>query len=148
MGFSSRHAIATHILLVLDHCEQARVCSDLLAESVNTNPVVIRRLLSRLKEQGLVTVCKGKEGGYSLARNAAEISLWDVFEAVEDPPLFASHSSVPNKECAVGNCIESLLSDLYGRAEDALKISLSAITIRCLADCVCTEPEKQKLPLK
>jgi Rrf2 family protein len=136
MGFSSRHAIATHILLVLGCCPGQRVCSDELAGSVNTNAVVIRRLISRLKEQGLVNVSKGKEGGYSLARDLKEITLWDVFEAVEDPPLFGIHGSPPNQDCAVGHCIENLLADMYGRAEEALKESLSAVTIQCMADCV------------
>ena len=136
MGFSSRHAIATHILLVLGCCPEQRVCSDELAKSVNTNPVVIRRLIARLKEQGLVTVSKGKEGGYSLGKDLNDISLWDIFEAVEDPPLFGVHSSIPNPDCAVGNCIENLLVAMYGNAEAALKESLSKVTLNCMAECV------------
>ena len=136
MGFSSRHAIATHILLVLGCCPGEKVCSDKLANSVNTNAVVIRRLLSRLKEQGLVDVSKGKEGGYFLAKELTDITLWDVFEAVEDPPLFGVHGSSPNPECTVGNCIENLLVDIYDRAELAMKESLNGVTIQCMADCV------------
>lgn len=133
MGFSSRHAIATHVLLVLGCCGENRVCSEDLAKSVNTNSVVIRRLLSRLKEQELVEVNKGKDGGYSLSRSLHDISLWDIFEAVEDPPLFTQPASLPNQDCIVGCAIGPLLDNAYQATESALKDSLSRVKLSSLA---------------
>ena len=136
MSLSSRHAIATHILLVLACTESARVSSEYIAGSVNTNPVVVRRLLSDLKRAGLVGVQKGAEGGYFLLKKSSQISLWDVFQAVEELPIFVVHTSPPNPRCKVGGCVEGLLKDVYKDVESALVKRLKAVTLCCLSDCV------------
>ncbi|MCB0334230.1 MAG: Rrf2 family transcriptional regulator [Bdellovibrionales bacterium] len=132
MSFSSRHAISTHILMVLACCPNLKASSDRLAASVNTNSVVIRRLLAKLRDAGLVTVQKGPDGGYSLAKAPSEISLWDIFEAVEELPLFHAHHSRPNPCCCVGACIEVLLEDIYLKSEEAIKAQFSDIRLQHL----------------
>ena len=71
--------------------EGGGVCSDALAGSVNTNPVVIRRLLSQLRKAGLVTTQKGSCGGATLCASPEEISLDAVYRAVEPMASFAPH---------------------------------------------------------
>ena len=140
MTFSSRHAISTHILMVLACCPNTKASSDMLAGSVNTNSVVIRRLLAKLRDAGLVTVQKGADGGYTLAKCPKQISLWDVFQIVEELPLFNSHTSPPSEDCAVGKCVEKILKEVYKTTENAVRQSLSSSTLADLVDCV--EPTK------
>ena len=83
MQISSRFTIAIQMLLCIDiYAEKEVVTSEFLASSVNVNPVIIRKIMQQLKAADLVTVKRG-QGGASLGRKAEEISLLDVFEAVE-----------------------------------------------------------------
>ena len=83
MQFSSRLPVAVHILLaIVEFDGKEKTTSTFLAGSVNVNPVIIRNTLGQLKSAGLVNV-KAGEGGASLAKNPENISLLDVFDAVE-----------------------------------------------------------------
>ncbi len=136
MSLSSRHAIATHILMILAACPESKASSEQIAVSVNTNSVVIRRLLARLKEAGLVQVQRGAEGGYSLGKDPGAISLWDIYQVVEESPVFCIHKSPPNPDCSIGACIEKLLEKVYGDCELAIRKSLESVSLSCLLDCV------------
>ena len=56
MKISSRFSIAVHILSILKNNPSSLCTSDYMAESVNTNPVVIRKMMSYLKQAGFVYV--------------------------------------------------------------------------------------------
>jgi len=106
--------------------------STLLAKTVNTNPVVIRRLLLDLQEAGLVKTERGPAGGARLARAPGRIKVRDIYRAVEEPALFAVHRRRPSKECPVGCRIESVLEQLFQRASRALENELGAVTLEAL----------------
>jgi len=119
MAGSSRFATAVHILTLLAHEADEALTSEYIAGSVNTNPVVIRRLLMRLAEAGLVTSTPGTTGGSRLARDARRITLRDVFHAVETPALFGRHSQQPNPKCPVGREVVRVLHPHFDAAEEA-----------------------------
>src|ERR1043165_8077553 len=98
MAASCRFAFAVHVLavLALQRAMGAGACSDKLAHSVNTNPVVIRRLLSQLRKAGLVTTQKGSTGGAALGCPPESISLDAVYRAIEPMPSFGTHRQPPN----------------------------------------------------
>ncbi|MCI8468972.1 MAG: Rrf2 family transcriptional regulator [Eggerthellaceae bacterium] len=134
MKIAARFPIAVHTLLCIDYFSgQERCTSDFIAGSVNVNPVVIRQVLQKLKGAGLVEVERGA-GGARLARAADEITLLDVFRAVEsvDGSLFGFHES-PNPECPVGRAVRPVLGERLDGAQRALEESLGATT---LADLV------------
>src|SRR5262252_4343620 len=110
MKTSCRFAMAVHVLSVLAYKDGERVTSGLLASSVNTNPVVIRRLLSALQRAGLVETRKGVGSGSRLGQPAAKISLADVYRAVEAEQGFVLPPKKPNSQCPVGSCIQRTLS--------------------------------------
>ena len=102
MQFSSRFTIAVHILLAINEFDgQFKTTSFFLGNSVNVNPVIIRKTLGQLKDAGLVSVEAGV-GGASLAKEPKKITLWDIFCAVEDKKedLFHFHEN-PNPDCPV-----------------------------------------------
>jgi len=131
MQVSSRFTIAIHMFACIDYFEEDyKITSDFLAVSVNVNPVVIRRIMTQLREAGLVSVARGT-GGITLARPAEEITFLDVFNAVEsldDGKLFHFHEN-PNAECPVGANIHLILDDKLDRVQQALEDELSSITI-------------------
>lgn len=96
------------------------VTSEFIAGSVKTNPVVVRRLLGRLRRAGLVRIQPGARGGARLARPARRISLAEVYQAVEGGQLLSLHRRPPNPLCPVGRCIGGVLGGVFGEAEAAL----------------------------
>ena len=107
--------------------------STLLARTVNTNPVVIRRLLLDLQEAGLIRTERGPAGGARLARDPKRIKVRDIYRAVEDPALFAPHRRKPAKSCPVGCRIEAVLAELFARGSRAVEREYAAISLASLA---------------
>ncbi|MEX2980860.1 Rrf2 family transcriptional regulator [Streptomyces sp. C36] len=132
MAANSRLTVAVHVLawMALVHGRgRDLVTSEQAADSVNTNPVVIRRSLGALREAGLVEVRHGAGAGWRLAREPESITLLDVYRAVEDEPLFGLHRSEPNPECPVGAGIQPALRQAYGEVEEAARSALGGTTI-------------------
>jgi Rrf2 family protein len=132
MAANSRLTIAVHALAwmaLAKHRGTDLLTSDQVAASVNTNPVIIRRSLGDLHRAGLVDVRRGTGAGWSLARAPEEITLLDVYDAVDREPLFAVHRTEPNMECPVGRGIRPALGHVYGGIEQALRAELARTSI-------------------
>lgn len=114
--------------------------SERIALSIQTNPVVVRRVLADLRRAGLVRTRRGVGGGVSLARPADRITLRCVWEAVEGTErLFCGYPAGPNPKCPLGPLVAGYLETLYGRAEASLKASLGKVTVERLARHVAAE---------
>lgn len=104
---------------------------DFIAGSVNTNPVIIRKIIGMLKRAELVEVRPGV-GGTTLLRDAGEITLLDIYRAVEvikDGELFNFHEH-PNPNCPVGRNIESALRSELRAAQSAMEQRLNQVTLK------------------
>ena len=121
--------VAAHILMCIGYFQgKEKLTSDFLAGSVNVNPVVVRNILGKLKKAGLVKVEAGI-GGASLARDPADITLLDVFNAVEtDTDLFHFHEN-PNVDCPVGRNIHKAMDVRLEAAQAALENELKSTTL-------------------
>jgi Rrf2 family protein len=130
MTISSRFAVAVHILTLLETGRGEPLTSEYMAGSVNTNPAVVRRILSMLARAGLTHARLGAGGGTTLARPAADITLRDVYRAVEcEGRLFALHHERPNPKCPVGRNIQAVLERATGAAQNALEDELAERTV-------------------
>ena len=142
MQISSRFTIAVHVLIgIVVFSEEETVTSDLLAGSVGVNPVVIRRILGQLKSVGMIQVARGAGGGTTLARDAADITLYDIYKAVDSvgmDGLFHFHEN-PNPDCSLGRSIHNILDDRLLDIEQAMENKLRQTT---LADLINTAREK------
>lgn len=131
MQISSRFTIALHIFTCVDTFKgEYKITSDFLAESINTNPVIIRKILTQLKAAGLITVSRGT-GGIELTRDLSEISFYDVYEAVgaiENGDLFHFHES-PNPKCPVGRNIHALLDGKLKAIQNAMEDEMRRYTL-------------------
>ncbi|MFY0544395.1 Rrf2 family transcriptional regulator [Brevibacillus sp. H7] len=129
---SSRFSIAVHILSLLA-LSTSPCTSDFIAESVQTNPVVIRRIMGKLKKAGLVNVRAGT-GGASLRKELDQITLLDVYravEVVEKGDLFHFHDH-PNPDCPVGANIEAVFRSTLLQAQSAMEHVLAQVTMKQL----------------
>ena len=129
MAANTRFAVAIHALGMLAFGEELNVTSDDIARSVRTNPVVVRRLLAQLTRRGLVTVKLGAGGGARLARRPEQITLSDIYLALDEGPLFQVPLLDETHECAVGRSVGPVLISVLLRAEKGLLAALQAITL-------------------
>lgn len=132
--------MAVHVLTLMAWADEEPLKSDHVAESVNTNPVVIRRMLCELAESKLVVSQTGSMGGSRLARQPEEITLLDIYQAVESRGVFSLHRHPPNPDCPVGVNIGTVLNDVLDEVDSAVERVLANITlqdaVRRLKPCV------------
>jgi Rrf2 family protein len=127
---SSKLTVGIHILTLLALTPNEAQTSAYIAGSVNTNAVVIRRLLGLLREAGIVESQGGRGGGWRLRCRAGRITLLDVLRAVEPKAeTIALHRSVPNPLCPVGRNIQAILTGVYDGVERRLDEQLANTTI-------------------
>ena len=129
MSTNSRFAVAVHVLSLMAWSGEEPLKSEQVAESVNTNPVVIRRILKELAEAGLVVSQTGSLGGSRLANDAAKMTLLDVYQALEYGGVFSLHRQPPSRDCPVGVNIETVLGDVLLEVDSAVERVLQNITI-------------------
>ena len=130
MQISGRFAVAVHILTCIDYFQDSQnVTSEFVASSVNTNPVIIRQIISRLKAAGLVDVSRGKNG-MKLSRPPQNITLYDVYVAVESVKgkLFRFHPN-PNPKCPVGKNIHHALGEFLDEIQQSFEENLKAVKL-------------------
>ena len=129
MSRSSRFAVAVHMLTLMAYARDEPVKSEQAACSVNTNPVVIRRILCALSKARLVSSQTGAAGGTKLAREASQITLLDVYRAVEGGRIFLLHRQPPDPECPIGTNVQMVLEGVLGDVEATVDGVLAKITI-------------------
>jgi Rrf2 family protein len=129
MSTNSRFAVAVHVLTLMAWSGEEPLKSEQVAESVNTNPVVIRRMLCELAEAGLVVSQTGSLGGSRLAGDPDKTTLLDVYQALECGGVFSLHRQPPSRDCPVGVNIETVLSDVLLEVDAAVEAVLAKITI-------------------
>ena len=138
MQISSRFTIATHMLIIIAlRGKESKVTSDFLAASVGVNPVIIRKTLSQIKKAELISVARGT-GGAEIIKDLEDISLLDVYQAVEclgkKGQLFSFHDN-PNPDCPVGANIHRVLDEKLDKIQEAMEEELSQTSLaRVVAD--------------
>lgn len=134
MKITSRFTVAVHTLLVINAFQdKVKTTSEFIASSVNVNPVVIRRTMQSLKAAGMIDV-KAGSGGARPARRPEDITLFDVYSAVDsvEGDLFHFHEN-PNPACPVGRNIHAVLDVKLQEAQAALENQLKKTTLADLA---------------
>ena len=134
MQISSRFTVALHIFTCVEvFKDEYKVTSDFLAGSINTNPVIVRKILTQLKNAGLIEVARGT-GGITVTKPLDKITFYDVYEAiepVENGDLFRFHEN-PNPECPVGRNIHRLLDQKLQAIQGAMEDEMKRYTIEDL----------------
>ncbi len=139
MSANSRFAVATHILTALAHLARyapkkflgsdGLFSSKLIAGSVNTNPVVVRRIVAKLAKAGLVISHQGKGGGIELARSPDKITLSDIYEAMGESPVFAFNPNRPNPKCPVSSKMVHILKPVFSEVQNGVRDRLKKIKL-------------------
>lgn len=141
MASNSRLAIAVHIAGMLAFGEQMPMTSQMIAESVDTNPVVIRRIIGNLVKHNIVEVKMGTGGGSRLTRKPEEISLAEIYLALEEGEIFNVPELDDSHRCPIGRYVRPVLRKVFGEAENCLINDLQNKSLRDVMDEI-----KEKLP--
>ena len=130
MKIASRFTVAVHTLLVIHTFgKEQKTTSDFIAASVQVNPVIIRRTLLSLKAAGMIEV-KAGSGGATIVRDLKDITLYDVYRAVDsvEGDIFHFHEN-PNPACPVGKNIHAVLDTHLADAQAAMENELKKVTL-------------------
>lgn len=131
--YSTKFAVSIHILCLIAIKKEESITSDYIAGSVNTNPALVRRLMSGLKKAGLIQT-QTKIGVTGLMKAPEEISLLEIFKAVESrQDLFAIHSDT-NTTCPVGAKIGFVLEDVNGKVQSDFESELKTLHLSDILD--------------
>jgi Rrf2 family protein len=140
MSVNTQLTVAVHVLCLLAGGDGQPMTSEWIASSVGTNPVVIRRVLGKLRIAGLVRSRGGAKGGWELLEPPARISLRRVLEATAPGPLLALHRDSPNPNCEIGGGVQRALKQFYGAAEEALRAKLGGVSITEVLESIRRRP--------
>ncbi|QQO07851.1 RrF2 family transcriptional regulator [Breznakiella homolactica] len=145
MRVSKKFPIAVHSLLIMARFENTdKATSAMIAQSTGSNPVIIRNIFIALKKNGLIESATGKNGGVRLAKAKKDISLWDVYSAVETDDIdeiFKFHEG--SGSCAVGKNIYQLMLPHMDTALGAMRDQLRKVTLDTLTGELLTMIENQ-----
>ena len=133
MPRDSRMSRMLHVLIHLDR-HVKRATSEDISKMLETNPVVVRRMMAGLRDKGYIVSEKGHGGGWELSCGLDAITLLDVYQAIGEPPLFniGPHSDHP--ECLVEQAVDARLESALGEAETLLMARFEKIRVADLAD--------------
>ena len=147
MRTSCRFAVAVQVLTILAYKQGEPVTSTLLAASVNTNPVVIRRLLRTLQAAGFVETRKGASLGSRLSQAPQRIDLAQIYRVVETAEPFKLPAKREHHPCPMGNCIQAALTQVFAATEKAMDRELAKTNlahILALVDQTCGQSRSAK----
>ena len=138
MYTNARFAVAVHILtfVAMRGPTSQSITSSMIAESVDTHPVVIRRILGVLRQAQLVVSQPGTGGGWTLAKPAQMITLLQIYRAVKETPLFTVHRHPPNAGCPIGQNMVDVLNIYFAQAESAVEKQLECVTLDHIVNAV------------
>lgn len=119
MKKSTKFSDVLHILLHMASSEEP-LTSEMLAQSAQTNPVVVRRIMAGLRNQGFVLSQKGHGGGWTLSCDIKKVTLHDVYKAIGSPTMIALGNRSESSQCLVEQAVIIATDDTFKKAEDVL----------------------------
>lgn len=132
MKKDSRLSGVLHVLLHLAE-HPTPMTSESLAKAMDTNPVVIRRIMAGLREQGYVSSEKGHGGGWMLTCDLHQITLRDIYTALGSPSLLAIGSRTEAPACLVEQAVNAALNKTFEDAETLLLSRFGEVTLAMLS---------------
>ncbi len=137
MAINNQFSIAVHLMAGLGHHGGKGVTSSDLSKSINASPSFVRRTMAKLSKAGLVSTTTGKLGKCSISRKAEQVTLLDIYRAVEAPKAFAIHTYPTQSFCPVSCGIKSSLERVLSRTQKTMEESLGKVRLsEVIADAV------------
>jgi Rrf2 family protein len=126
---NNQFSVGVHIMTALGDHHGEQVTSAHLAASVQAHESQVRRVLSKLAKAGLVVTARGRDGFSSLSRLASKISLLEIYQAVEAPPVFSIHEYPKEKTCRTSSTHKEAMAKLLEDTQRAFEAGLGQRTL-------------------
>ncbi|HCD06712.1 MAG TPA: transcriptional regulator [Lactobacillus sp.] len=143
MKYSNKLSDGVHILAYVEIYSDGDLSSAAIANSIESNPSLIRRMMSRLKKAGLLSSQPGVVAP-KLGRPADQISLLDIYRALEDNPNLLHVDEKTNLQCIVGENIQETLTDIYQKIQTDAEKSMSQVTLQSIIDDILVREGQKK----
>ena len=128
MKKSTKFSDILHVLLHMSESDTPTT-SESLAKAMSTNPVVVRRTMAGLRVRGFVTSEKGHGGGWLLSCDLKKVTLYDIYEAVGTPAMFAVGNRTDSPECLIEKAVHKATTNAFRDAENILITKLKSTTL-------------------
>lgn len=132
MKRDSRLSGVLHVILHMAEVDEP-MTSEALAQVMLTHPVVVRRVMAGLRDSGLVRSEKGHGGGWVLSCNLDDITLGDIYNALDAPELFAMGNRTEAPGCLVEEAVNAALDSAFAEARQVLLDRLAGVTLATLS---------------
>lgn len=142
MKYSYKLSDAVHLLSYLEVYHDGDLSSKAIAESIKSNPSVVRQLMSDLREAGLISTQKGKAKA-SLTKDPADISLYDIFQALPMDHHFLHVDPETEPKCIVGGNIQATLTQKYHEVEEAAFKKMQTISLKSIISDILTKNQQK-----
>ncbi|KAB8060215.1 transcriptional regulator [Janthinobacterium sp. FT14W] len=133
MRRDSKLSSILHVLLHMAHAGRP-MTSDELSSYLDTNPVLVRRVMAGLRERGYVASVKGHGGGWRIVCDLHRVTLHDIYVAVGSPTIFAMGNRVEQPGCLVEQVVNQSLAGAFDEAQALLMQRFGAVTLADLAE--------------
>lgn len=128
MKYSVKFSDAIHILVYIEMLQGTDLSSEVIAKSVNANPVSVRRIMSSLKKAGLITSQSGKADP-KLSREPAAISFYDIYQAIDEEQQIFRVDEKTAPACIVGGNIQGVLAEKYDQLQRSVELEMQQINL-------------------
>lgn len=128
MKHSVKFSDAIHILVYIEMLQGTDLSSEVIAKSVNANPVSVRRIMSSLKKAGLITSQSGKANP-QLSREPAAISFYDIYQAIDEEQQIFRVDEKTAPACIVGGNIQGVLAEKYDQLQRSVELEMQQINL-------------------
>lgn len=142
MKYSNKLSDGVHILAYVEICKDSDLSSAAIASSIESNPSLVRRMMSRLSKAGLLVSQPGVVAP-KLARPADEISLLNIYRAIEDNQNLLHVDEKTNLKCIVGGNIQETLTGVYQKIQSDAEKSMSQVTLKDIIDSILVNNSKK-----
>ena len=148
MCYMKRDSRLSGVLHVLLHMAEANrpVTSEMMAKMMQTHPVVIRRILGGLRDQGYVTSEKGHGGDWQLARDLETVTLYDIYAALEHPAIFSIGNRSEAPDCLVERAVNGAMNESLEEAEALLLARFKQVSLAALSRDVHHQVQQRAAP--
>lgn len=143
MKYSHKFSDAIHIMAYLEWQKGGDLSSKAIAGSVEANPSVVRKLMSDLRKAGLIQSRQGVSGAF-LTREPQDISLLDIYEAVDMDHNLLHIDTKTNPKCVVGANIQETLNQAYRRIQKKATDEMARISLQDILDGIIARHNAKK----
>ncbi|MFN7169165.1 MAG: Rrf2 family transcriptional regulator [Pannonibacter sp.] len=128
-GVDQRFSVAVHAMCVLTFRSPELSNAVFLGENISVNPLIVKRIIGSMVKAGLAEAVLGARGGYRLARAADQVSLWDIYYAVQGSGPFRKRHGMPESNCDEGRAIDRVVYDLYTDLDLVVEARMKQVTL-------------------